>query len=274
MGEMLTTVERRRHLLSLLRARRFLTNVELADHFRVSKVTVRNDLDALAERGYVLRVRGGAILSSASTENAFESRQTIAADEKVAIAEAAVAMLRPGNTLILDVGTTTMAIAQALLAHPDLDHLVVFTNGINIALALEPLIPRVDVMVTGGSLRPLQHSLVEPRAVDLLRDIRADFAFIGCDGIHPTRGVTTSNFPEAVMKQAMLRAAHQRVIVADSTKLLRQAVVAVADLTDVDILLTSGEVDHTVLTAFRDAPLELNIVSPIRLTGSSLVAGQ
>jgi DeoR family transcriptional regulator of aga operon len=142
---------------------------------------------------------------------------------------------------------------------------VVVTNGLNIALALEPLIPHIEVMLTGGLLRPLQHSLVEPRAVGLLKEIRADYAFIGCDGVHPIRGITTSNFPEAIMKQAMLQASHQRVIVADSSKLLREAAINVASLNEVDVLLTAGEVDSDVLTAFQDAPIEVQLVPPVRL---------
>jgi DeoR family transcriptional regulator, aga operon transcriptional repressor len=264
-AQTLATAERRRRLLALVRARGFLSITGLGEHFGVSTVTIRNDLDGLAERGYVVRVRGGAIPSSSSTESAFEAREAIATDAKLRIAEAAVDMLRPGDTVILDVGTTTMAIAHALVTRGHLENLVVVTNGLNIALALESLIPHIEVMLTGGLLRPLQHSLVEPRAVGLLKEIRADYAFIGCDGVHPIRGITTSNFPEAIMKQAMLQASHQRVIVADSSKLLREAVINVASLNEVDVVLTAGEVQSDVLTAFQDAPIEVQFVPPVSL---------
>lgn len=269
MGDTLTTAERRRQLLALVRARGFLGVAELARYFGVSKVTIRNDLEGLSKRGHVVRVRGGAMSSSTSTVRAFEAREAIAANEKLAIAEAAVEMLKSSDTVILDVGTTTMAIAHVLAGQAHLKNLTVFTNGLNIALALEPVIPDVEVMVTGGSLRPLQHSLVEPRALGLLREIRADYAFIGCDGVHPDRGITVSNFPEATMKQAMMQASHQRVVVADSSKLLREAVIKVADLNEVDLVLTSGEVGPDVLSAFRDAPVEIRVLPSIHLVAES-----
>src|SRR6266516_4039784 len=108
MAGQLSTVERRRLLLGLVRASEFVRIVDLAHRFQVSKVTIRNDLDALAERGHVVRVHGGVIPSTESFERRFEARSSVAADEKLAIAEAAVAMLKSGDTLILDVGTTTM----------------------------------------------------------------------------------------------------------------------------------------------------------------------
>lgn len=253
------TTKRRKEIATWIQASEFSRIQDLADRFGVSSVTIRTDLDFLEERGHVVRVHGGAIPSSPLGERAFETREAVALEEKLAIAEAAVTMLKPGDTLILDVGTTTVAIARALVAHTELENLVAFTNGLNVALALEPAIPRVEVMVTGGHLRPLQHSLVEPRATQLLQDMCADYAFIGCDGIHPSRGVTTTNFPEATMKQAMLRAAHTRVVVADSGKFHRQALATVCAPDDVDLILTSGQLDPDVLNAFAESSVEIRV---------------
>jgi DeoR family transcriptional regulator of aga operon len=246
-----------------VRASEFVRIVDLAHRFQVSKVTIRNDVDALAGRGHVVRVYGGVIPSTASFERRFEARSSVAADEKLAIAEAAVAMLKSGDTLILDVGTTTMAIAHALLDRAELEGLVIFTNALNIALALNAALPRVEVIVTGGTLRPHQYSLVEPRAIELLQEIRAEFAFIGCDGIHPGRGITTTNLPEATMKKAMLRAAHQRIVVADSSKFLREALTKVCDLDDVDVILTAGDPDASVLSPFSDLPVDIQVAPSV-----------
>lgn len=254
MARELSTGDRRKKLLALVRASEFMRIPDLADHFGVSVVTIRSDLDVLADQGFVVRVRGGVIPSSPFADPPFEARQTVAAEEKSTIAEAAAAMLRSGDTLILDVGTTTLAIAQALLEHDELDNLCVFTNALNIALTLRPAIPRIEVMVTGGSLRPREYALVEPGAARFLKDIRADYAFVGCEGIHPARGVTTANLPDSTIKQAMLMAARQRVIVADSSKFLQEGLAVVCELDGVDLVLTAGELDPDMLAEFGDTP--------------------
>ncbi len=260
MSDLRSTGRRRQQLLALVRSSELVRIPELSLRFGVSKVTIRNDLDVLAKRGHVVRVPGGAIPNASPSERAFEARQAVASEAKIGIGEAAVDLLGPGNTIILDIGTTTMAIAKALLARTDLRGVVVFTNALNIALALEAAIPRIEVFVTGGALRPIQHSLVEPGATSLLAQIRADYAFVGCDAIHPARGITTTNLPEAAMKQAMIRAALQVVIVADSTKFLREAMTRVCGLDEVDFVLTAGELAPDVLPAFAETGLEIRAV--------------
>jgi DeoR family transcriptional regulator of aga operon len=262
-----STGRRRQQLLALVRSSEFVRVPELSLRLGVSKVTIRNDLDVLAKRGQVVRVPGGAIPNASPSERAFEARQAVASDAKTAIGEAAVDLISPGNTVILDVGTTTMAIARALIARADLRGVVVFTNALNIALALEGAIPRIEVFVTGGALRPIQHSLVEPGATNLLAQIRADYAFVGCDAIHPVRGVTTTNLPEAAMKQAMIRAAQRVVIVADSSKFLRESMTRVCGLEELDFILTAGELAPDVLPAFADTGVEIRAVPAIG-TGS------
>lgn len=130
-----------------------------------------------------------------------------------------LAMITSGASVILDVGTTTTtAIARALAARTDLDQVVVVTNGLNIALELEPAIPRFTVLVTGGTLRRLQHSLVEPLATVLLERIHADLAFVGCNGIDVEHGVTNLNLPEQEIKTRMIASASRAIVVADSSK--------------------------------------------------------
>jgi hypothetical protein len=110
--------------------------------------------------------------------------------------------------VILDVGTTTTAIARALMASDELTNVCVFTNAINIALELEPAIPRFTVVVLGGTLRPLQHSLVDPLSGLVLEQVNVGIVFLGCNGIDPEAGITNLNLPEAGIKQRML-AAHE-----------------------------------------------------------------
>ena len=99
--------------------------------------------------------------------------------------------------------------------------MTVITNGLTIALELEKAIPRFQVIVTGGTLRPLQHSLVEPLATTVLRELHADLAFIGCNGVHPANGITNINLPEADLKRVMVDAAERSIVVADGSKIGR-----------------------------------------------------
>lgn len=260
MDKDLGTEARRSRIQALVRASEFMRVPDLADHFGVSTVTIRGDLDYLAEQGYVVRVRGGVIPSSLFSERPFESRQSVASEEKLAIAAAAVAMLKSDDTLVLDVGTTTTAIAHQLVAHPELENLVVVTNALTVALALRPAIPRIEVMLTGGTLRPREYALVEPGSTSLA-GIRAHYAFVGCEGIHPEQGITTANLPEASMKQAMLRAARQRVIVADSTKFMREGLATFCEIDDVDLLLTTDRLSPDALGQFADFKVEIRAVA-------------
>jgi hypothetical protein len=163
----------------------------------------------------VRRVRGGAVPSSGLLgERPFESSQLEAPEQKSSIGAHAAGAIAAGDTVILDVGTTTAAIARALVLRTELRDVTVVTNGLNIALELERAAPRISVVVTGGTLRPLQHSLVNPLGTVLLERLHASGAFVGCNGVDPEFGITNINLPEAEVKRAMLLAARRRVIVA------------------------------------------------------------
>lgn len=251
---------RRDRTVSLLRDRAFLRVTDLAETFNVSEVTVRGDLDHLATRGLLRRVRGGAVPPSTGTaERPFEETATTARAQKRAIARVAVDMIEPGESVILDAGTTTHQMAELLAVRGDLTDITVFTSSIPIALALETATSRVTVIVTGGTLRPKQHSLVEPLAGMVLEHIRAATAFIGCNGVDVLGGITNVNLPETAVKQRMLASARQRVVVADSSKLDVVALAKVCDLDDVDLLITDAEADPAIVDSLRDQGLSVEL---------------
>jgi DeoR family transcriptional regulator, aga operon transcriptional repressor len=251
---------RRDRLLAQLREHDFVRVADLAQRFEVSEVTVRSDLDALEARGLLRRVRGGAVpRSAAPVERPFEEAEVAAAEQKRAIARAAAASVADGDTVVLDVGTTTTAIAQELAARGDLTDVTIFTSSLTIALALEPATPRLTVVVTGGTLRPKQHSLVEPLAGLVLASIRAGKAFLGCNGVDVDVGVTNVNLPETEVKKLIIRQSQQRVVVADASKLGQVALAHVCDLDDVDLLITSGDADPDLVAALRDTGLDVQL---------------
>jgi DeoR family transcriptional regulator of aga operon len=250
---------RRVQILSIIDEQGFARVTQLSRRFGISEVTVRTDLDALAESHAVLRVHGGAVAGNrpAGLERPFEQSALAARDEKARIGRAAAALVESDQAVVLDVGTTTTAIAVALLARDDLHNVVIITNALNIALALETVIPRFTVVVTGGTLRPLQHSLVDPLAGVVLDQVRGDLAFIGCSGVDAVAGITNVNLPEADMKRRMLAAAGRRIVVADSSKLGVGQLSRVVPIDGIDTLITGSEADPVQLERLTAVGLDI-----------------
>jgi DeoR family transcriptional regulator of aga operon len=253
--------QRREQIQRLVDERGFVRVSELRDTFGVSGVTARADLDQLESAGTLTRVHGGAVpaapVATGRPEREFSFEESLASSviPKHQIGELAAALVASGQSVILDVGTTTLAIARALLARTDLTDVVVITNGLSIALALEPAIPRFTVIVTGGSLRPLQHSLVDPLAHTVLGQVHADLAFIGCNGVDVDGGVTNINLPEAGVKTRMLAAAARAIVVADAAKLGHVHLGRIGPLAAFDTLVTDAAADPAMLAALRETGL-------------------
>ena len=150
--------------------------------------------------------------------------------------------------------------AQALVARADLTDVVCITNGLKIALELEPAIPRFTVVLTGGTLRPLQHSLVDPLAGSMLEDFHADTVFLGCNGIHPEAGVTNVNLPEADIKRRMVKAARRRIVVATGEKVGETSLAPLCSIDDVTMLITDASADPDSIEELRRADLEIRVV--------------
>ena len=261
LGESSGSDTRRQQMLDFVRHHEFARIQDLARRFGVSEVTIRSDIDILARTGGIRRVRGGAMrVVEAVPEVVYEERVASYQPEKRAIGAAAAEMLSPGDSVILDVGTTAMAIAHAIADRHDLTGLTVFTPGLNIALALERAIPRIEVVVTGGTLRPQQHSLVGPSSALIFDQIRANFGFIGCNGIDPSHGIVGLSLPDAALKQAILRASRTSVIVTDASKFSQTALVRVCGFDDIDMILTAGQPDPVAVAAVREAGAEVRIL--------------
>ncbi len=231
---------------------------ELAEQLKVSAVTVREDLKYLEGLGKLKRARGGAVaISAQGVERPLELTSRIRTAEKRAIGRAGAALVRNGQTVILDVGSTATELAKAL--DPSLTGVTVITNGLNIALILESL-PGVTVVVTGGTLRPLQHSLTAPFGTLILKRLNADIAFLGCNGVDVAKGFTNANMAEAEIKQVMLDSAARSVFLADHGKLGRAASAFVASLEEADMLLTDAGAPPDQLEALAGAGLDVTAV--------------
>lgn len=261
---------RRDRIVAVVEAHGFARTVDLARELSTSEVTIRSDFDALVAAGRLVRVHGGAMsVEQSPVERSFEEVETVGAPAKRAIGERAAALVRDGQSVVLDVGTTTTQIAEALLERTDLIGVTIVTNSLVIALTLEQVVPRFTVIVTGGTLRPLQHSLVNPLATTVLEGITADVAFIGCTGVDVRHGVTNVNLPETDLKRLMARVAKRSFIVADGGKIGEAHLGVIGPLDSFDGLITAGaepgrvaEIRATGLTVLEaDAPDDANPLS-------------
>jgi DeoR family transcriptional regulator of aga operon len=267
---------RQQRIVDLVKERGFARVSDLALRFAVSAVTVRSDLQTLEAGGHLRRIRGGAVPADVlRSERPFEVTEQDLATEKADIGAHAASLVSNGDTVIIDVGTTTTAIARALIARRDLREVTVFTNALNVAMELEVASPRIQVVVTGGTVRPLQHSLVNPLATQMIADIRATIAFIGCNGVDVRTGVTNINLPEAEVKRAMLLAARRRVIVADGSKLGETELAKVCDIEEVSLLVTDRTADPEVIGQLVSAGCHVEVAQEAAgaRTGGRIVRG-
>lgn len=257
-GTKLSQFQRRDRITELLASMAFVRVTDLSRRFGVSEVTIRTDLETLDAEGQLRRVRGGAISAPGPRrEPSYAESLGDHADEKEAIGARAAALVSSGESVFLDAGTTTTAVARALVERGDLEGVVLLTNALPIALELEPVIGRFSVIVTGGTLRPLQHSLVNPLATTLLEQLHIDTAFIGCTGIAWPAGVTNINLPETEIKRHIVRTAGRRIVVADGSKVGAVSLAPVCELDDVDVLITGASADDVDQLAQRGLAVEI-----------------
>jgi DeoR family transcriptional regulator of aga operon len=253
---------RRERIVALVTDRDFVRVSDLSEAFGISEVTVRADLEVLDRRRAIRRVRGGAVPIGRRLRDELPFEQSLGTSviEKQLIGRAAAELVQSGESVILDVGTTTTFIARSLIAREELQDLVILTNALNIALELEPAIPRFSVIVTGGTLRRLQHSLVDPMGRYLLQEANADTVFLGCNGVDAKHGVTNINAPEAEIKKRMLASASRRIVVADGSKIGQVELARVSSITEVDLLITGPSADPSTLEVLRRQGLEIMVV--------------
>ncbi len=186
----------------------------LSARFDVSEATIRRDLRRLTEDGLVRRTYGGALAARTAERHVSEKqRRNVAA--KQAIARTAAADISPGDSLLLDAGTTTGLLAWELRQRRDL---VVLTNGVSVMDALRDS-DRIELVVAGGTLRPISQSLLGPLAERALELFTADHVFVGADALDPAQGLNCPSLLHSSWKGRLLRAGRRVTVVADASKL-------------------------------------------------------
>jgi DeoR/GlpR family transcriptional regulator of sugar metabolism len=225
------TAERQRRIEEMLRSDGRVEVLELARILQVSEHTVRRDLLALQELGVLQRTHGGAVTLDTSRLD-LAQRSAVLPEAKAAVGRAAAALVEPGQTVVLDAGSTPLAMARALSVRP----LNVITNSLDIALLFADD-PQVNVAMTGGTWQRANRAFWGPATIAMLAGCRADWAVPGACAIHATLGVSAPDEADAATKRAMVACARRTLILGDHSKLGHVSPFHVADWSRVDALL-------------------------------------
>ncbi|MFG3246342.1 DeoR/GlpR family DNA-binding transcription regulator [Streptomyces sp. NPDC048187] len=244
--------ERRDHLLDLLARRGKIVAKEVAAELRISEDSVRRDLRDLASEGLCQRVYGGALPVSPAVVD-YGARQSVAPDGKRKVAAVAAGLVRPGGTVILDGGTTALAVAHAL---PRDLACTVITHSPPIAVALLDH-PQAEVFMLGGRL--FKHSAVAcgAAAVEAAQNVSADLFLLGVTGVHPEAGLTTGDAEDAAMKRALAARAADTYILASSEKIGTASRFRVLPWEDITGLITDRAPDDPVVEQLTESGVDV-----------------
>jgi DeoR/GlpR family transcriptional regulator of sugar metabolism len=251
--------QRQTAILDLVRRQGGVRVSQLVRQFGVSDMTVRRDLEALAERGLVDKVHGGATVAGpgSTEEPGFDAKSVRQRTEKSAIAACAAGMVEPGTAVALSAGTTTAALADLLL---DVPGLTVVTNSIPVADALYRSGRSDQTVVLTGGVRTPSDALAGPVAEAAIASLNVDVLFLGVHGMSPRTGFTTPNLMEAGTNRLMVAASRRLVVLADHTKWEIVGIATIAPLEDADVLITDSRLPPEARAQLSERVGELIVV--------------
>lgn len=236
-----TTLQRRVIILEELEKKGQVDVSSLSKALKVSEVTIRNDLRRLEQKNALIRARGGAIkIDRVGMDFTISDKNKQNFAQKTRIGKAAAGLIESGDTIILDSGTTTMEIAKNL---GTVGELTVITNAMNIANQLAEH-AAVNVIIPGGSLRKNSLSLIGATAEESFKNYFCDKLFLAVDGFSVTHGLSTPNVEEAHLNRVMIAISKQVIVVADSTKFHKRSFAFIANINDIDVLVTDDGISE------------------------------
>jgi DeoR family transcriptional regulator, fructose operon transcriptional repressor len=252
--QVLYAEERQQEILRRARADGRVDVVRLAEDLAVTSETIRRDLTVLERAGVLRRVHGGAIpIERLGFEPALAARDALQTAEKERIAKAAVAELPDGGAIVIDAGTTTGRLVDALPADYEVT-VVVNSPPLATTLAMRP---NVTVIMLGGRVRGRTLATVDDMAMHPLSQLRVDVAFMATNGLSLEHGLTTPDPAEAGVKRAMIHAARRTVLLADHTKIGNDHLARFGSVAEVDLLITDSGLDDAVTEELEQAGLRV-----------------
>ncbi|WP_405520473.1 DeoR/GlpR family DNA-binding transcription regulator [Spirosoma sp. KNUC1025] len=250
--------QRREKILELLKEDGSAKVIDLARIFKVTEVTIRQDLEKLEKDGLVTKEHGGAYLKNVEDQvRTFSLGNQENIDKKELIATKCLEFIESGDSIILDSGSTTTEIAKKLRGYKNL---TVITNALNIALILGAE-PGIEVIMTGGEFKPPTLSLTGQKAADFFKGINVQKLFLATAGISLKSGLTYPSISDLVVKKAMIDAADTTYLVADSTKIGKSAFASLGALSLIDYIITDASIEEKHKQVFHDNEIELIIAT-------------
>ncbi len=239
--------QRREKIFDLIREDGHAKVLDLSKIFKVTEVTIRQDLEKLEEEGLVVREHGGAYLKNiGTTVQNIELLNNENMSQKEAIARKAVEMINDGDTIILDSGSTVSEIAKLISGFKNL---TVITNALNIALILGAD-PEVNLILTGGEFKAPTLSLTGQKAADSLEGLHVDKLFLATAGIALKSGLTYPSISDIVVKRAMIESADVVFLVADSSKIGKSSFASLGALSLIDYVITDSKINEDYIDLF------------------------
>jgi DeoR family transcriptional regulator of aga operon len=254
------TSARRERIVAQLREQGSVQIPALAEQFGVSTQTLRKDLNFLDARGVCTRSPGGALLrigAQSPTENALETKRALYAAEKARIGRAAAALIAPGDSVLIDSGTTTLQVARHIRAG---EPLVVVTNDVGVMNELANR-EAVQLVFLGGTLRRKNMSFYGTQTERALQDMHVDKLFLAADGFHIEKGITTHFEPEALLNRLMCQAASEIIVVADSSKFGRLCLHKILEPQNITRLITDAGIPDEAREALSNAGVQVQIAT-------------
>ncbi len=252
-----STVGRRKEILTILSEKGKVMVNDLSKKFKVSEVTIRNDLDQLEQKNALIRARGGALKfeTGVAIDQRLTDKSKINFKDKNSIGKRAAQLILESDTIIIDSGSTTAELVRHL---PILNDLTVITNALNIANLLGSS-PNINMIIPGGYLRKNSLSLVGPLAEKSLRNFNVDKVFLGVDGFDTKQGIFTPNVEEARLNEIMIEISKEVIVLVDSSKFKKRSLAFICNINQIDKVITDANISPEDKKRLQDSGVEVII---------------
>jgi DeoR family fructose operon transcriptional repressor len=246
--------ERKKQILKILDKKESMEVQEIADELEISAVTIRRDLQQLADEGLLIRTHGGAMKAQPRHPfTAFADKESVAASKKKYIGKLAAALVKPGDTIFMDCGSTVFAMCAWL---KDISPLRIITNSLPVAAEFVD-IPGIRVNLAGGEMDGQRKAIHGSKAVAHIRSYHADKAFIGTDGFSIKNGLSAFSETEASISTAMIESAGKTFVLCDSSKIGKESYLRFAPLSMLTALITDKELKGAQAAALKGKGLKV-----------------